>query len=57
MKGNNNEFMPVTVETITSKDLLECRRQEMEDYMLPNQVTFVKIKSGKTIPVFSKEVR
>lgn len=42
---------------ISDKELIESRRQEMEEYILPNHQTVLKLSNGNTAIIKSKEVK
>ena len=42
---------------ISDKDLIASRKQEMEEYILPNHQTILELSSGKTVTIKSKEVK
>ena len=57
MKGKKGFILAEDVPRISSMELIAIRKQEMEDTMLPNQVTIITTNTGKNVPVFSREVR
>ena len=39
---------------ISDRELIESRKQEMEEYILPNHQTMLKLSKGKTAVIKSK---
>ena len=56
-KKRKENFMREDVTRISSQELVEVRKSEMENFVLPNFVTMVQLNGGKTIPIKSREVR
>lgn len=44
-------------ERISDKDLIASRRQEMEEFILPNHQTTLQLQNGQTVIIKSKEVK
>ncbi len=44
-------------EHISDKDLIASRRQEMEEFILPNHQTTLQLSNGQTVIIKSKEVK
>ena len=42
---------------ISDEDLIASRRQEMEEFILPNHQTILELSNGKTVTIKSKEVK
>ena len=42
---------------ISDADLIASRRQEMEEFILPNHQTILELSNGKTVTIKSKEVK
>lgn len=42
---------------ISDEALIASRRQEMEEYILPNHQTILELSNGKTVTIKSKEVK
>ena len=42
---------------ISDEALIASRKQEMEEYILPNHQTILELSNGKTVTIKSKEVK
>ena len=42
---------------ISDEALIASRRQEMEEFILPNHQTILELSNGKTVTIKSKEVK